>query len=48
MSTVEKVEAALRQMTAEELVAFRAWYAEFDAQVWDRQRESESASGKLD
>jgi hypothetical protein len=48
MSTVEEVEAALRQMTAEELAAFRAWYAEFDAQEWDRQLESDAASGKLD
>jgi hypothetical protein len=48
MSTVEEVEQALRNMTPEELAAFRAWYAEFDAQEWDRQIEADVAAGRLD
>ena len=28
--------------------AFRAWFAEFDAQEWDRQFEADVAAGRLD
>ena len=28
--------------------AFRAWYAEFDAEEWDRQLEADVAAGRLD
>ncbi len=48
MSTVQEIEDAVRQLTAEQRTAFRAWFAEFDAQEWDRQIESDSAAGKLD
>jgi hypothetical protein len=48
MSTVTEVEEALRRMTPEERTAFRAWYAEFDAEEWDRQLEADAAAGKLD
>ena len=48
MSTVTEVEEALRQMTPEELAAFRSWYAEFDAEEWDRQLEADVAAGRLD
>lgn len=48
MSTVKEVEEALRQMTPEERAAFRSWYADFDADEWDRQLEADAAAGKLD
>src|SRR4029453_2804776 len=48
MSTVQEIEDAVRQLTADERAAFRAWFAEFDAQEWDRQMESDVAAGKLD
>ena len=48
MSTVQEIEDAVRQLTAEQRAAFRAWFAEFDAQEWDRQFESDVAAGKLD
>jgi len=48
MSTVHEIEDAVRQLTAEERAAFRAWFAEFDAQEWGRQIESDLAAGKLD
>jgi hypothetical protein len=35
-------------LSAEELAEFRAWYAEFDAEQWDRQSEADVAAGKLD
>jgi hypothetical protein len=48
MSTVEQLEEALRRMSPDERAAFRAWYAEFDAEEWDRQFEADVAAGRLD
>ncbi|HEY4234720.1 MAG TPA: hypothetical protein VGM76_14900 [Lacipirellulaceae bacterium] len=48
MSTVEEVEAALQRMSPEERATFRAWYAEFDADEWDRQLKADAAAGRLD
>lgn len=36
MSRVEKIEAEVQQMTAAELEQFRAWFAEFEADVTNR------------
>ncbi|MEI2741308.1 MAG: hypothetical protein V9G63_02540 [Candidatus Competibacter sp.] len=48
MITAEFVENAVRQLSSEELVKFRQWYAEFDADLWDAQIEVNAAAGKLD
>jgi hypothetical protein len=48
MSTVEEIERAVRELPPEELALFRAWFAEFDASVWDRQIEADIAAGRLD
>jgi hypothetical protein len=48
MSTITEIETAVRQLTAEERSVFRAWFAEFDAEEWDRQFEGDVASGRLD
>jgi hypothetical protein len=48
MSRLESVENEVKQLTAEELRAFRDWFAEFDANAWDRQFESDVRSGTLD
>lgn len=48
MSTVEKLKEAIRQLSPEELAAFRAWFAEFDAAVWDQKFEEDVAAGRLD
>ncbi|HXG10276.1 MAG TPA: hypothetical protein VNK04_10835 [Gemmataceae bacterium] len=48
MNTVEEIERAVRQLSPEELAVFRAWFAEFDAEVWDRQFEQDVAAGRLD
>ncbi|MBK8964087.1 MAG: hypothetical protein IPP10_18960 [Candidatus Competibacteraceae bacterium] len=48
MITAEFVENAVRQLSSEELVKFRQWYAEFDADVWDAQIEADAVAGKLD
>ena len=48
MSRVEEIEIQITALTPEELQAFRAWFAEFDAALWDRQLEADAAAGKLD
>jgi succinate dehydrogenase flavin-adding protein (antitoxin of CptAB toxin-antitoxin module) len=48
MLTTEFVENAVKQLSAEELVKFRQWYAQFDSDLWDAQIEADAAAGKLD
>ena len=48
MSEVEQIESRIKNLSPEELAKLRAWFAEFDAQAWDRQIEADSAAGKLD
>lgn len=48
MSTVQEIEDAVRQLSAEQRAAFRTWFADFDAEEWDRQLEGDVAAGKLD
>jgi hypothetical protein len=47
MNKIQNIENEVRSLTATELAAFRKWFAEFDAEAWDRQLERDSASGKL-
>jgi len=48
MSTIQEIEDAVRGLSADERVAFRSWFAEFDAEEWDRQIEKDVAAGRLD
>lgn len=48
MSTVHEIEQAIRSLPEEDLVALRAWFAEFDADTWDRQFEEDVTAGRLD
>jgi len=48
MSKIENLEKQIRQLSPEELADFRRWYAEFDAELWDRQFEADVKAGKLD
>jgi hypothetical protein len=48
MSTVREIEDAIRKLDDDELTAFRAWFAEFDAAAWGRQFERDVADGRLD
>jgi len=48
MSELEKLEEHIERLSPEELKKFRAWFAEFDARVWDAQIEADSKAGKLD
>jgi len=48
MSKVEQIEGQIKELSSEELAAFRRWFAEFDSEVWDRQFEADVKAGKLD
>jgi hypothetical protein len=48
MNRVENIEDQVKQLTSEELRAFRDWFVQFDADAWDRQFESDVRGGKLD
>lgn len=48
MSTLQEIESAVSQLKPEELAAFRAWFAEFDARAWDIQFEQDVTGGRLD
>lgn len=48
MRKLEEIEEQVRNLSGAELAEFRRWYAEFDANSWDRQFEADVQSGKLD
>jgi hypothetical protein len=48
MSELDKLAERIEKLSPEELKRFRAWFAEFDARVWDAQIEADSKAGKLD
>jgi hypothetical protein len=48
MSRVEQIEGQIKDLTSEELQSLRAWFAEYDAQIWDRQFDADVRAGKLD
>lgn len=47
MSRVEQLEAQIAELDPIELKALRAWFERYDAEIWDRQIEADSRSGKL-
>jgi hypothetical protein len=48
MSRLDSLEGQVKQLSSEELRAFREWFVHFDAEVWDRQFESDVQNRKLD
>jgi hypothetical protein len=48
MGKIEIIEQEIEKLSPSELATFRNWFTEFDAEVWDRQIENNSKSGKLD
>jgi hypothetical protein len=46
--SVDDIEQAVQQLSHPDLAAFRAWFAEYDAQCWDRQFAEDVAEGRLD
>lgn len=48
MTELERLEEHVQKLSPNELKKFRAWFAEFDASVWDAQIAADSQAGKLD
>jgi hypothetical protein len=48
MTTVAEIEQAVAHLPKKELLTFRSWFEEFDAEAWDRQFEQDVKEGKLD
>ena len=48
MTTVEDIEKAVAKLAPEQLARFRAWFEEFDAQLFDEKIERDAKAGKLD
>ena len=48
MPDVKAIEDAVQSLPPSALAEFRRWFTEFDAVAWDRQIDSDAASGKLD
>lgn len=48
MGKIEALERQVQALSSEELAAFRRWFAEFDAEIWDQQFEADVKAGKLD
>jgi hypothetical protein len=46
--TLHDIESAVAGLQPDELAKFRAWFVEFDAEVWDRQFEEDVRAGRLD
>jgi hypothetical protein len=46
--TVAQIESAIRELPPEEFARLAEWFAEFEAQKWDRQIEADIGNGKLD
>jgi hypothetical protein len=47
MRKLEEIEEEIRQLSETDLVEFRKWYAQFDAQAWDKQFEAGVKARKL-
>ncbi len=48
MTKIESLEKEIEKLSPQELKAFRRWFAEFDAELWDQELERDVAAGKLD
>ena len=48
MSRVESIETQVRELSEDELRAFRDWFLRYDAENWDRQFEADTNAGKSD
>ncbi|UPK39811.1 hypothetical protein IVB18_22835 [Bradyrhizobium sp. 186] len=46
--TTEDIEKAVERLTPDELARFRAWFEQFDAQLFDQALERDAKAGRLD
>ena len=47
MSHVEQIEGQVKSLSANELKAFREWFARYEDEIWDRRIEADAKNGKL-
>ncbi len=47
MTKIESLEKEIEKLSPQELKAFRRWFADFDAELWDQELERDVAAGKL-
>ena len=48
MTGVKEIESAVAQLSADELASFRAWFATFDASLWDAELDDDVSAGRLE
>lgn len=48
MPNVEEIQAEIEALSQEDFVRLRAWFAQKDWLLWDKQLEADIAKGKLD
>ena len=48
MTILENIEKAVTELSSEDLASFKAWFAKFDAQIWDHQFSEDVTKEKLD
>lgn len=46
--SVEQLEKAIAELPPDEFARLASWFAEFEAERWDRQIEDDQRSGRLD
>jgi hypothetical protein len=46
--SVEDIEFAIAKLPPDQFARFAAWFAEYQAEQWDRQIEQDLRSGRLD
>ena len=47
MSRIEQMEQRITALDQTELRSLREWFAQYDAELWDRQIESDANNGRL-
>jgi hypothetical protein len=45
--SINEIEQAITKLSPEELISFREWFEEYCAQVWDKQIDQDTKSGRL-
>ena len=48
MQSIKELETQISKLSPEKLAEFRAWFEAFDAEIWDREFESDVKSGNLE
>ncbi len=48
MTKLEQIEKAIAALPHDDIIALADWFAEFHADLWDKQIEADAEAGKLD